>query len=71
MNRRMKKKGASNLSRFGSLLVKIQNKFTDHCEFKDTCPYFNPDHFTCANKGGPHCGKYRRFKAEKTLKEPA
>jgi hypothetical protein len=59
------------LSRLGSLLTRIQSRFKDYCEFKDSCPYFDPDHFTCINNGGSHCGKYRRFKAEKTLKEPA
>jgi len=59
------------MSRFESLLNKIQNMFTDYCEFRSICPYFDPDQFTCTNKGGSHCGKYRRFKAEKTMKEPA
>jgi len=59
------------MSRFGSLLAKIQNKFTDYCEFKSSCPYFDPNQFTCVNKGGSHCGKYRRFKAEMTMNEPA
>jgi len=36
-----------------------------YCEFKDTCPYFNADNYTCANNGGSHCGKYRKLKAEK------
>jgi hypothetical protein len=56
---------------FASILNKIQKKFTDYCEFSSTCPYFNPDNFTCCNGGGAHCGKYRRFKAEKTLNETA
>ena len=59
------------MSRFGSILVKIQNMFTDYCEFRSICHYFDPDQFTCANKGGAHCGKYRRFKAEKAMNEPA
>ena len=59
------------MSRFESILNKIQNLLTDHCDFKSTCPYFNPDNFTCANNGGSHCGKYRRFKAEKIVNEPA
>jgi len=54
-----------------TLLLRIQSKFKDYCEFKNSCPYFDPDQFTCVNNGGAHCGKYRRFKAEKTLKEPA
>jgi hypothetical protein len=45
--------------------------FTDYCEFREVCPYFNPDHFTCINNGGQHCGKYRCFKAEKAVNEPA
>jgi hypothetical protein len=44
--------------------------FTDYCEFRNICPYFDPDQFTCTNKGGSHCGKYRRFKVEKTMSEP-
>jgi hypothetical protein len=52
-------------SRFESILSKIQNLLTDYCEFRSTCPYFNPDNHTCANNGGSHCGKYRNFKAEK------
>jgi hypothetical protein len=59
------------MSRFGLLLVKIQNMFTGYCEFRNICDYFDPDQFTCANKGGSHCGKYRRFKAEKAITEPA
>jgi hypothetical protein len=58
------------MSRFGSLLSKIQNIFTDYCEFKDICPYFDPDQFTCVNSGGSRCGKYRRFKAEHELEAP-
>jgi len=38
---------------------------TDYCEFKNTCPYFDPANHTCANNGGAHCGKYRKLKAEK------
>jgi hypothetical protein len=57
------------MSRFGSLLSKIQNIFTDYCEFKDICPYFDPDQFTCVNSGGSRCGKYRRFKAEHAVNE--
>jgi hypothetical protein len=59
------------MCRFESLLNKIQNTFTEYCEFKSICPYFDPDQFTCANNGGSHCGKYRRFKAEKAVNEPA
>lgn len=59
------------MSRFGSLLTKIQNKFTDYCEFKSSCPYFDHDQFTCVNKGGSHCGKYRRFKEEKIMNKSA
>jgi hypothetical protein len=59
------------MSRFGLILVKIQNMFTDYCEFRSICHYFDPDQFTCANKGGSHCGKYRCFKAEKAMNEPA
>jgi hypothetical protein len=59
------------MSRFGYLSAKIQNMFTDYCEFREVCPYFNPDHFTCINNGGQHCGKYRCFKAEKAVNEPA
>jgi len=64
------KKDASDLSRFESLLNKIQSKFKDYCEFRSTCPYFDPHQFTCTNKGGSHCGKYRRFKMEKTMDTP-
>jgi len=53
------------MSRFDSVLSKIQKLLTDYCEFKDTCPYFDPENYTCVNDGGPHCGKYRKFKAEK------
>jgi hypothetical protein len=53
------------MSRLGSLLTKIQSMFTDYCEFRDICPYFDPDQFTCVNSGGSRCGKYRHFKAEK------
>jgi len=59
------------MSRFGSILVKIQNIFADDCEFRNICSYFNPDQFTCANKGGSHCGKYRHFKAEREVNKPA
>ncbi len=59
------------MSRFGSILVKIQNIFTDYCEFRNICPYFNPDQFTCATKGGSHCGKYRHFKAKSAVNKPA
>jgi len=59
------------MSRFESIFTKMQNMFTDYCEFKILCPYFDPDQFTCANKGGSHCGKYRRFKAKKIMKKPA
>jgi hypothetical protein len=59
------------MRRFESLLNKIQDTFTDCCEFRSICPYFDPDQFTCANSGGSHCGKYRRFKAEKAMNEPA
>ena len=52
-------------SHLESILSKIQNILTDYCEFKGTCPYFNPDNYTCANNGGLHCGKYRKLKAEK------
>lgn len=52
-------------SRFESVLSKLQNLLTDYCEFRSTCPYFNPDNYTCANNGGSHCGKYRKLKAEK------
>ena len=58
------------MSRFGSLLTKIQNMFTDYCEFRSICSYFDPDQFTCVNKGGSHCGKYRRFKAEIAMNKP-
>ena len=59
------------MNRFGLLFVKIQNMFTACCEFKGICSYFDPNQFTCANKGGSHCGKYRRFKAETAPNEPA
>jgi hypothetical protein len=59
------------MSRFESLLNKIQNMFRDYCEFRNICPYFNTDNFTCTDEGGLHCGKYRRFKAEKKVKAPA
>jgi hypothetical protein len=59
------------LSSFGPFLFKIQNKFVNYCEFRSTCPYSDPDQFTCINKGGSHCGKYRHFKREKTMDEPA
>jgi uncharacterized protein YutD len=52
-------------SRLESILSKIQNILTDYCEFRSTCPYFNPENYTCANNGGSHCGKYRKFEAEK------
>jgi len=58
------------MSRFETILNKIQNMFTDYCEFRSICPYFDPDQFTCANNGGSHCGKYRSFKAERTVNEP-
>jgi hypothetical protein len=59
------------MSRFGSLLTKIQNIFTDDCEFRDICPYFDSDQFTCVNSGGSRCGKYRRFKTERAVDEHA
>jgi hypothetical protein len=59
------------MSRFESIFNKIQSVFRDYCEFRSICPYFDPDNFTCANNGGSHCGKYRKLKAEKTVKEPA
>jgi len=59
------------MSRFASILEKIQNIFNDYCEFRSDCPYFDPDQFTCVNNGGSHCGKYRRFKAEATMSESA
>jgi len=59
------------MSRFESILNKIQNVLADYCEFKSTCPYFNPDNYTCANNGGSHCGKYRRYKIDGTVNEPA
>ena len=40
------------MSRFESILNKIQNMFTDYCEFRSICPYFDPDQFTCTNNGG-------------------
>ena len=67
----IKKKDVANLSRFESLLNKIQNKFKNYCEFRNICPYFDPIQFTCTNKGGSHCGKYRLFKTKKTLNAPA
>jgi len=65
---RLDKKRLYSTSRFESLLSKIQNLLTDYCEFRNTCPYFDPDNYTCANNGGLHCGKYRKFKAEKIEK---
>jgi hypothetical protein len=59
------KRKLHSMSRFESFLSKIQNLLTDYCEFRDTCPYFDPENYTCVNDGGPHCGKYRKFKAEK------
>ncbi|MBN1358925.1 hypothetical protein JW988_09190 [Candidatus Bathyarchaeota archaeon] len=59
------------MSRFESLLNKIQSKFKDHCEFRSVCPYFDPDNYTCANNGGSHCGKYRRFKKEQAMNASA
>ncbi len=59
------------MSHFESILNRIQSALMDYCEFKNTCPYFNPNNYTCANNGGSHCGKYRRFKAEGTVKKPA
>jgi len=56
---------------FGSILVKNQNIFTDYCEFRSICPYFDPAQFTCVNRGGSYCGKYRRFKAESAVNKPA
>jgi hypothetical protein len=56
------KKDAAKLSRFESLLNKIQNKFKDYCEFKNICPYFDLVQFTCTNKGGSQCRKYQLFK---------
>jgi hypothetical protein len=53
------------MSGFESLLNKIQNMLTDYCEFRGICPYFNPENYTCVNNGGPHCGKYRRFKEKR------
>jgi hypothetical protein len=29
-------------SRLESILSKLQNLLTDDCEFKNTCPYFDP-----------------------------
>jgi hypothetical protein len=55
------------LNRIELLITKIQNKFKDYCEFQNICPAFDPANFTCANKGGSHCGKYRRFQKEKTI----
>jgi len=59
------KRSLHSTSRLESILSKIQNLLTDYCEFRSTCPYFDPDNYTCTNDGGPHCGKYRKFKAEK------
>ena len=59
------------MSHFESILNKIHTALTDFCEFKNTCPYFNPENYTCADNRGSHCGKYRRFKAEKIADKPA
>lgn len=57
------------MNRFDVLLAKIQKKLKDYCEFENICPYFDLNQFTCTNKGGSNCGKYRCLEAEKTMNE--
>jgi len=49
------------MSRFESFLTKIQDLIKDYCEFRNTCPYFDPDSHTCTMAGGLHCGKHRNL----------
>jgi len=53
------------MSRFESFLTKIQDLIKDYYEFRNTCPYFDPNSHTCTMTGGLHCGKHRKLKAEK------
>ena len=57
------------MPRFESFLTKIQNLNKDYCEFRDNCPYFDPDSHTYTKGGGLYCGKYRKFEAEKKPKK--
>jgi hypothetical protein len=52
---------------FESFLTKIQDLIKDYCEFRNICPYFDPDSHTCTMAGGLHCGKHRKLKAEKEI----
>lgn len=53
------------MTRFESFLTKIQDLIKDYCEFRNTCPYFDPDSHTCTMDRGLYCGKHRKLKAEK------
>jgi len=48
-----------------SVLSKNQKTPPSCCKFKNICPYFTPENYTCANDGGSHCGKYRKLETEK------